>query len=231
MSEENNNGFKVNDKRLFDENGRERDLPKDEEVKKETPKKETVKQSTDNSAQANTTGMRITSFITSFVMQTLAQLGEIEAPHGFEAPIDPLAAKQSVDILRLLAEKTKGNLDKKEDEMLQKVLRRFADVGGSKEISDADNAAQGFVMKDAPKEEKINFTSFVMSLAMQAFMQLGEIKPPEGFNVPHDPLAAQQTIEILKMLEVKCKGNLASDEDWMLKDVLQRLQLSFVKAK
>jgi len=79
--------------------------------------------------------------------------------------------------------------------------------------------------------EEINFSTFVMSLAMQAFIQLGEVEPPAGYNVPKDKMAAKQTIDILRMISQKTKGNLDSNEDWMLKDVLQRLQLSFVKAQ
>lgn len=96
---------------------------------------------------------------------------------------------------------------------------------------------QDFVIKDSPKTEEqkipeeITFASFVMSFAMQAFIQLGEMEAPEGFNVPRDKAAARQTIDILRLLESKTKGNLDPDEEMMLKDVLQKLQFCFVKAK
>lgn len=77
---------------------------------------------------------------------------------------------------------------------------------------------------------EINFSSFVISLATQALMQLGQIKPPSGIEISVDRVAAKQTIDILNMLECKTKGNLDQDEQQLLDEVLHNLRLSFVKA-
>lgn len=81
---------------------------------------------------------------------------------------------------------------------------------------------------DSPE---IDFSGFVMSMATQALMALGEIKPPDGMNVPKDMGLAQQTIEILAMLENKTKGNLDSKEKELMQNILHSLRLAYVKGR
>ena len=86
--------------------------------------------------------------------------------------------------------------------------------------------------EEAPRPgspEEITFTSFVMSLATQALMLLGEIKPPPGANIGLDPMAAKHTIDILTMLQDKTKGNLDDNERYLIEEVLHNLRMSFVR--
>lgn len=78
--------------------------------------------------------------------------------------------------------------------------------------------------------EEINFSSFVVSLATQALIQLGEIKPPEGMPIEIDPAAAKQTIDILGVLQAKTRGNLDSDEERLLDEILRNVRISYVKS-
>ncbi|RMG42367.1 MAG: DUF1844 domain-containing protein [Candidatus Dadabacteria bacterium] len=78
---------------------------------------------------------------------------------------------------------------------------------------------------------QVNFASFVMSLATQALMQLGEMTPPEGLQVDVDPEAAKQTIDILAMLEEKTKGNLDNNEAQLLEEILHNLRMGYVRKK
>lgn len=75
----------------------------------------------------------------------------------------------------------------------------------------------------------ITFSSFIMSLATQALMQLGEMKPPPGVDIPLDPIAAKQTIDIIALLDEKTKGNLNASEAEFLEDILHNLRIGFVK--
>lgn len=75
----------------------------------------------------------------------------------------------------------------------------------------------------------ITFGSFVMSFAHQALMQLGEIPPPPGLDLPRDREAARQTIDIISMLEVKTRGNLEPGEQRLITEVLHNLRMCFVK--
>lgn len=79
-------------------------------------------------------------------------------------------------------------------------------------------------------EEEINFSSFVMSLATQSLMQLGEMKPPPGVEIAVDHEAARQTIDILRMLQKKTAGNLDASELKLVEEILHALRVSYVKA-
>lgn len=79
-------------------------------------------------------------------------------------------------------------------------------------------------------EGAMTFSSFIMSLATQTLMQLGEIKPPPGVQIEVDKVAAMQTIDILGMLQNKTKGNLDAEESHLIEGILHNLRLSFVKA-
>jgi hypothetical protein len=76
---------------------------------------------------------------------------------------------------------------------------------------------------------KIEFGGFIMSLATQALMQLGEMPPPEGFDIEKDASAAKQTIDILGMLKEKTAGNLSAEEDKFFEEMLHQLRLSYLR--
>jgi hypothetical protein len=50
------------------------------------------------------------------------QLGLIPPPDGVPVKPDALAAKQSIDILAMLEEKTKGNLNEEESRLIKEAL-------------------------------------------------------------------------------------------------------------
>jgi hypothetical protein len=77
---------------------------------------------------------------------------------------------------------------------------------------------------------EINFSSFILSLATQALMQMGQIAPPEGVQIPVDRGSASQTIDILVMLQSKTRGNLDPEEDRLMEEILHNLRLSFVRS-
>lgn len=86
----------------------------------------------------------------------------------------------------------------------------------------------------APVEEEeddgdINFSSFVVSLATQASIQLGLLKPPPGMDASVDLEAAKQTIDILGLLERKTRGNLNDQEKNLLVNVLHELRIGYVQ--
>ena len=128
---------------------------------------------------------------------------------------------------------------KDEDEVKQgfiiKDRRRFDDAGEEKPSSE-----QGSGAADRPPEQQtergraeaeVTFSSFVVSLATQALMQLGELKPPSGVGIAVDVEGAKRMIDLLSMLQEKTKGNLDDDEAKLIEEVLHTLRLSFVKSK
>lgn len=65
--------------------------------------------------------MNFEKFVASLYMSSLMQLG-MAAPEGGQPHVDLMGARQTIDIIGLLQEKTKGNLTSKEETMLQNVL-------------------------------------------------------------------------------------------------------------
>jgi len=65
--------------------------------------------------------MNFDKFIASLYMTTLMQLG-LAAPQGEKPSLDLMGARQTVDILGMLSEKTKGNLTATEESTLRNVL-------------------------------------------------------------------------------------------------------------
>ncbi len=62
------------------------------------------------------------TFILSLGTATLVALGEIENPMTKKKDENREAAKQNIDILEMLMEKTKGNLNEQEKKLLEGVL-------------------------------------------------------------------------------------------------------------
>jgi hypothetical protein len=62
------------------------------------------------------------TFIFSLSSSALVHLGEIPDPNSQERQIDLPMAKQIIDTLGMIQDKTKGNLDPEEERMLQSVL-------------------------------------------------------------------------------------------------------------
>lgn len=77
----------------------------------------------------------------------------------------------------------------------------------------------------------IDFSTFVMSLASSALIQLGELYDPSQQPMPADLPLAKQTIDIVGMLAEKTRGNLSDDEARLMEHLLYDLRLKYVAAK
>jgi len=62
------------------------------------------------------------SFILSLNTTALLHMGELTHPESGQKVIDLDLAKHTIDTLSLLAEKTRGNLDNQENELLTRIL-------------------------------------------------------------------------------------------------------------
>ena len=87
------------------------------------------------------------------------------------------------------------------------------------------------VTEETPFPE-INFSTFIFSLNTSALLHLGEIPDPATGKQQEDLAMAKQTIDLIAMLQEKTKGNLAPDEENLVKHILYDLRLRYVqKAK
>ena len=88
-------------------------------------------------------------------------------------------------------------------------------------------ASDPAVGKKAPQ---LDFNALVLSLGSSAIVHLGEAPDPTtGQKVPPDFDMAQQSIDLLAMLEEKTRGNLTEDERKFLDGMLFDLRMLFVQ--
>ncbi len=85
-------------------------------------------------------------------------------------------------------------------------------------------------MAEQDKAGRIDFYTFVLSLASSAFVHLGDAPHPETGQPGKPDLAlAEQMIDILAMIRDKTKGNLTPEEERFLETLLTDLRLRFVQ--
>ena len=113
--EEQEKGFVVRDKRFAAKKEEEKVSP--EEEKREEPFKEEISEEEGPLPEIN-----FVSFIFSLSTSALIQLGEIEDPFTQKKSKNLSAAKQTIDLIGMLREKTKGNLTSDEDKFTEQVL-------------------------------------------------------------------------------------------------------------
>lgn len=65
---------------------------------------------------------RFLDLVQSLQVGAMVGLGMLQGPDGKRPPVDLPAAKDAIDLLGLLQEKTKGNLTKEEEEVLREGL-------------------------------------------------------------------------------------------------------------
>ncbi len=124
-------GFVIKDRRLFGEGGEARaDTIKENEEKKSEQKPETVDENIkekEETAEKEEKSYQLPeinfhNFILSLYTSVIFNLGELADPVSNKKEKDLKAAKQTIDILGMLKEKTGGNLDSSEKELLNGIL-------------------------------------------------------------------------------------------------------------
>jgi hypothetical protein len=76
----------------------------------------------------------------------------------------------------------------------------------------------------------VTFSGFIFSLSTSAMMLMGEQLDPQQGQMPVNLAQAKEIIDILSMLESKTRGNLATDEQAVLTDMLYALRMKYVDA-
>ncbi len=78
---------------------------------------------------------------------------------------------------------------------------------------------------------QVTFSTFILSLASSALVQLGEVPDPNGGEPKVDLLMARHTIDIISMLQDKTKECLDADENRLIEGILYDLRMKFVVKK
>jgi hypothetical protein len=89
-----------------------------------------------------------------------------------------------------------------------------------------DDSASGRQAGGAPE---INFSSFVLSLSTSVLYHFGEVPDPVTNKKQRNLTLAKQTIDILGILKEKTAGNLGSEEESLLTNLLYDLRMRYVK--
>ncbi len=84
--------------------------------------------------------------------------------------------------------------------------------------------------KRGPSLPEPNFILFVSGLATQVLIALGQIENPISHRREKNLEQARYTIDTLKMIEEKTKGNLTPEEAKYLEGVLYDLRMSYISS-
>ncbi len=136
-------GFRVTDRRRFDDAGESRTTGDAEagdaaQVGTTAPRSEARAtddrrtSATDDQRAAAPEPMTFSTFVLGLSTQALLHLGEIESPLSGKVEQDLGAAKQMIDILGILHDKTRNNLEQAEAHLLDSILydlrMRYVDI-------------------------------------------------------------------------------------------------------
>ena len=118
--------------------------------------------------------------------------------------------------------------DQEEKGFVVKDKRFSAQKETEEELSIKAEAKKEEPSQGAPLPE-IDFFSFVLSLSTSAFIQLGVVQDPVTKQSAKDLPLAKQTIDLIGMLKEKTKGNLTSEEEKLVDNILYDLRMRYVK--
>ena len=120
--------FVVKDRRIFSQDDQETES-KDEEKQKPSSAEESREAKRPEKSQTDAPEkmtqlpkINFSTFVVSLNASALLHLGAIEDPTSGEKTKDLPMAKQTIDILSMLEEKTSGNVTKEEENLLKNIL-------------------------------------------------------------------------------------------------------------
>ena len=121
--------FVVNDRRTFTEDSSEDETQDKEQAAESSPEVEAQtsssaekSQTTDAQQEPPLPEINFSTFVVSLNASALLHLGAIEDPTSGQTDKNLSMAKQTIDILHLLEEKTVGNLSTEESNLIKSIL-------------------------------------------------------------------------------------------------------------
>lgn len=112
-------GFKVEDRRRFDDSGELKEEFKENEGKADAPR---AQQGSSTHPKEPALELSFSTFVMGLSTQALMHLGEIPDPTDHNTKADFEGARQMIDILGILQKKTEGNLEPDEKTLMETVL-------------------------------------------------------------------------------------------------------------
>jgi len=125
--------FTIRDKRRFKEGEEEKS---EAQKARETPQDEKAETSAGEQPFSIPVEVNFAAFVFSLVRSAFIHLGEEPDPVTGEKKISLQLAKETIDIISMLEEKTKGNLTQEEDHLIKNMLyalrMRFVEIASKK---------------------------------------------------------------------------------------------------
>ena len=121
MSEENEKGFVIKDKRALNKNG-DKDGDEAGDTAGKTENKRPKEEPSPDASQMPMPEVSFLSFIFSLSSTALFHLGELPDPQTNEKKKDIPLAKHAIDTIAMLKEKTAGNLTGDEEKFIENIL-------------------------------------------------------------------------------------------------------------
>lgn len=125
MTEPEDKGYKVEDRRYLHKSEEEKARIREEEAARRTgaaAEAETREEPPKTSQEMPQPEINFTSFLISLSSSAFIHLGDIPDPATGETNKDLSLAKQTIDLLGLLREKTRGNLLEEEEKLFDHLL-------------------------------------------------------------------------------------------------------------
>lgn len=130
MDDKQEKGFVIKDRRRFDDSGQARPAAPGEEAAKPQEAEPGAKGAAPGpekpgqpaQGQASLPDLNFSTFVFSLGTSAMVHFGDFPDPVTKKAERNLEAAKQTIDILGILKDKTKGNLNDEEDRLLESLL-------------------------------------------------------------------------------------------------------------
>jgi len=89
-------------------------------------------------------------------------------------------------------------------------------------------SSQAVPPDDAGAMPQVTFSTFILSLASTALVQLGEVPNPETGQIEQNLALGKHTIDVLDMLRSKTRSCLDNEEQRLLDGILYELRMKYV---
>jgi hypothetical protein len=131
MEEKEDKGFVVRDRRMFSEQNLEEEKPvaeaapeglKEKEAQQAQQEFEDAAKKTKEESRMPLPEVTFATFVFSLSSSALVHLGEIPEPESQRTQVDLTLARQIIDTLGMLSDKTRGNLDPDEERLIKSIL-------------------------------------------------------------------------------------------------------------
>ena len=101
-------------------------------------------------------------------------------------------------------------------------------TAATKQPSESPDSQTASASSQETHRYPVTFSSFVISLGSSSLMLMGEQLDPQQPSVPVNLPQAKEIIDLLSVLEEKTKGNLTTEEQTVLRDMLYALRMKYV---